>query len=64
MTSPKRTLREALVWREELSGKLFQGPDYNGALSKFVHNKWGIPVAKKRCPSLEKFVAALERLEK
>ena len=64
LTSPKRTLRESLVWREESSGMLFQGPDYNGILSKFVHDKWGIAVARKRCPSLEKFVAALERLEK
>jgi hypothetical protein len=62
--SPKRALRESLVCREESSGMLFQGPDYNGVLSKFVNNKWGIGLARKRCPSLEKFVAALERLEK
>jgi len=61
--SPRRALREALVWRDSQSGQLFQGPDYNGAMIPFVNNFWDVAVARRSCPSLESLFSALARLE-
>jgi hypothetical protein len=63
MKCPRRTMRDALVWHDEKSGRLFQGPDYNGALAPFVNGQWDIGSARQKCPSLESFLAALGRLE-
>lgn len=63
LRSRVRQMREALVWHDERSGKLFQGPDYNGTLAHFVENQWHIPTARKVCPSLDRLFAALHRLE-
>lgn len=58
-----RGLREALVWRNASSGRLFQGPDYNGTLAHFVTQQWNVSTARQACPSLERLFAALHRLE-
>lgn len=58
-----RQKREALVWRDASSGRLFQGPDYNGTLAHFVTNQWDLAAARKACPSLARLFAALHRLE-
>jgi hypothetical protein len=63
MKCPSRLMREALVWRDEQSGRLFQGPDYNGTLARFVNGQWDVATASRRCRSLEGFLAALSRLE-
>ncbi len=63
LRSPSRLLRESLVWRDEDSGRLCQGPDYNGTLSRFVNGFWDLDAAQQRCPSLAKLCAAVERLE-
>lgn len=62
-SSPRRALREALVARDEGSGRLRQGPDYNGALARFVSEKWNLEQASSRCRSLGRMQAALARLE-
>ena len=59
-----RSLRDALVWQDRHSGRLFQGPDYNGSLGAFVLRHWDLARARRRCPSLERLFAALRRLEK
>lgn len=61
---PTRQTREALVWRDEKNGRLFQGPDYNGVLAPFVQKQWDIRVAQRSCRSLDRLLLALERLEK
>lgn len=61
---PRRLTRDALVWRDEESGRLLQGPDYNGTLARFVSGSWDINVARRKCRSLDKLLAALARLEK
>jgi hypothetical protein len=63
LKSPRRSMREALVWRDEESGRLFQGPDYNANLAKFVSNNWNVATARTKCPSLERLFAALARIE-
>lgn len=63
LRSRVRQIREALVWRNESSGRLFQGPDYNGTLAHFVTHQWDISTARHACPSLERLFAALHRLE-
>ena len=35
------------------------GPDYNGALMKFVQNHWEMRMAEKNSPSLHRAVAAV-----
>ncbi len=61
--SPRRTTREAMVWKDERSGRLFQGPDYSATLAKFVWGEWGISTARRRCRSLERLFLALGRIE-
>ena len=61
--SPRRLIREALTWKDEATGRLSQGPDYNAPLAKFVTNDWNIEVARKRCRSLDRHFLALERIE-
>jgi len=58
----KRDVREALVAVDESTGRLHQGPDYNGTLGEFVVTRWDLSLARTRCPSLERLVAALGRL--
>lgn len=58
-----REMREALVWRDDRSGRLYQGPDYNGILARFVSSKWNVVRSRRRCNSLERLFVALERLE-
>lgn len=59
----KRTMREALVWRDPASGRLAQGPDYNGALAPFVLERWNLELAQMHCQSLRRLLRALESLE-
>lgn len=61
--SPRRPIREALTWKNERTGRLSQGPDYNGPLAMFVTNDWNIEAARKRCRSLDRLFLALERIE-
>jgi hypothetical protein len=61
--SPTRQIRDALVWRDDKSGRLYQGPDYNGTLGKFVIGHWDVVSARGHCPSLDRLFAALQRLE-
>jgi hypothetical protein len=63
MKCPSRLMREALVWRDGQSGQLFQGPDYNGTLARFVNGQWDVATARRKCRSLEGLLAALSRLE-
>ena len=51
------------MWRDERSGRLIQGPDYNGTLAEFVAKHWNPSVARLACPSLERLFSALQRLE-
>ena len=63
LSSPRRVMREALVWQDTASGRLCQGPDYNATLAKFVSSQWDIDAARKACRSLGRLFLALERLE-
>ena len=63
LRSRVRQTREALVWRDEKSGRLWQGPDYNGTLAQLVAEHWNVFAASAVCPSLEGLFAALQRLE-
>ena len=56
-------MREALTWKDDSSGRLSQGPDYNAPLAKFVTKDWNIEEARKRCRSLNRLFLALERIE-
>ena len=58
-----RQTREALVWRDGKSGRLRQGPDYNGTLAQFVVESWSVVTARSICPSLNGLLSALQRLE-
>jgi hypothetical protein len=58
-----RQTRDALVWRDKNSGRLLQGPDYNGTLARFVAAQWNITTARRACPSLTRLFIALQRLE-
>lgn len=55
--------REALVRRDDRSGQLRQGPDYNGTLAQFVAESWSVVTARSLCPSLDGLWSALQRLE-
>lgn len=63
LRSRVRRMREAIVWRDDKSGRLFQGPDYNGALGEFVTKHWNPSAARSACPSLERLFSALQELE-
>lgn len=63
LSSPRRRLREALVWRDDHTGRFAQGPDYNGALAGFVSKDWDITGASTRCRSLHRLFIALGRVE-
>ena len=56
-------MREALVWRDSRSGRLHQGPDYNGTLAPFVRHDWDVDGARRTCRSLGSLFSALARLE-
>ena len=60
---PTRQIRDALVWCDDRTGKVYQGPDYNGTLGPFVMNQWDISSACSRCHSLNRVFAALQHLE-
>lgn len=64
LTCPRRDLRDAIVFQDRRSGNLRPGPDYNGALGSFVASHWRIQTARRSCESLNRLLAALERLEK
>ncbi|MBM4353134.1 MAG: hypothetical protein FJ109_04955 [Deltaproteobacteria bacterium] len=61
--SARRELQERLVRRDRRSGRLAQGPDYNGALGEFVARHWSVSAASSRCRSLRKLICALDGLE-
>lgn len=63
INSPRRSIREALTWKDEASGRLSQGPDYNATLAKFVTTNWSIKKARHKCHSLDRLFLALERIE-
>lgn len=63
LQSRSRQIRDALVWRDDSSGRLYQGPDYNATLACFVTEYWDISTARSACPSLERLCEALRRLE-
>lgn len=63
LNSPRRAMRDALVWKDESSGRLFQGPDYNATLARFVAKEWDIAGARNACRSLDRLFLALERIE-
>jgi hypothetical protein len=63
LASARRALRDALVARDEEGGRLRPGPDYNGALARFVYGPWNLTLAASRCRSLARLQAALGRLE-
>lgn len=63
LSSPRRTMREALVWKDQRSGRLFQGPDYNATMAKFVTRDWDLPGARSKCRSLDRLFVALRRIE-
>jgi hypothetical protein len=60
---PSRQIRDALVWRDDRTGKVYQGPDYNGTLSRFVTAHWDVSSARGKCRSLGRLFGALQRLE-
>lgn len=62
-SSPRRDLREALVSRDRKSRNLRQGPDYNGALARFISQDWNLSAARHKCPSLDRLFGALATLE-
>ncbi len=61
--SRHRSLREAMVWRDNRTGRLSQGPDYNGALADFVAKQWDVEGSRLVCQSLNRLYLALEKLE-
>jgi hypothetical protein len=61
--APNRQMREALVWKDPDSGRLRQGPDYNGTLARFVIKTWNLARARRVCRSLDRLFVALQRLE-
>jgi hypothetical protein len=63
LKSPLRRIRDALVWRDKRTGKVHQGPDYNGTLGAFVTKQWDVTTASKQCHSLRKLIESLGRLE-
>jgi hypothetical protein len=63
LMSPVRNIRDALAWRDDRTGQVYQGPDYNGTLGNFVRQFWDTSVARKNCHSLNRLFLALQRLE-
>lgn len=63
MKCSARELRDSIVWRDDKSGRLHQGPDYNGTLGRFVLKQWSIKKARQACGSLDRLFKALDRLE-
>jgi len=63
INSPRRFIRESLAWKDESSGRIFQGPDYNATLAKFVTTAWNLTKARKKCRSFDRLFLALERIE-
>ena len=63
LSSPRRATREALAWKDAPSGRLCQGPDYNGTLARFVSEQWDIERAGQACRSLGRLFLALGRIE-
>ncbi len=61
--SPRRSIREALTWKDDSTGRLSQGPDYNAPLAKFVTDDWDINKARHHCHSLDRLFLALEGIE-
>ena len=61
--SPRRSIRESLTWKDDSTGRLSQGPDYNAPLAKFVTSDWNIKKARNKCHSLDRLFLALERIE-
>lgn len=53
----KRVIRDALLPHEFAR----QGPDYNGTLQAFIRREWNLSAARRRSPSFDAAVAALER---
>jgi hypothetical protein len=60
---PVRNIRDALAWRDDRTGLIHQGPDYNGTLGNFVRKHWDVSVARKHCNSLDRLFLALQDLE-
>ena len=63
LSSPRRDMRDALAWQNAAGGRLFQGPDYNATLAKFVMNAWNVETARGKCRSLDRLFLALSRIE-
>jgi hypothetical protein len=63
MSSPRRDLRDALASKEAAGGRLYQGPDYNATLAKFVMNGWSLEEARRKCRSFDRLFLALSRIE-
>lgn len=61
--SPRRAVREALVWEQGTGGRLSQGPDYNATLATFVAKYWDVAGASVKCRSLARLFLALQRIE-
>ena len=55
--SRHRRIREDVVFEAECGP--VQGPDYNGALSRFVRGEWDLERAASRCPSLQRLLDSL-----
>lgn len=60
--SSRRELREGLV-RASSDGVLKQGPAYNSLLAEFVATSWDVDRSARKCPSLNRLLASLARLE-
>lgn len=58
--SRRRRIREDLVAEEDFGP--VQGPDYNGALARFVAEDWSLEDAAERCRSLKRMVFRLKEL--
>lgn len=58
--SRHRRIREDLVAEEDFGP--VQGPDYNGALARFVAEDWNLQTAAGRCRSLARTMMRLEEL--
>jgi hypothetical protein len=63
LKNPLRQIRDSLVWRDDKTGKVYQGPDYNGTLGTFITNQWDMSSACSQCQSLYRLIDSLERLE-
>lgn len=61
--SARRQIREAMT-RRDSGGNLKQGPAYNSTLAEFVRYHWRIDKAVDKCPSLQRLMSSLSKLEK